>query len=140
MCSNTYRTDRRGEEMFISIDFGSDIPIYEQIKRQIVLGINKGQLKEGEVLPSVRQLGTDIGVNLHTVNKAYKELQNMGYVVIDRRVGTMISDNIPKLSGIEMENYFSEIEFLVADWMNRGGSKSELHDIIEDILSETKGS
>lgn len=140
MCYNTYRTDRRGEEMFISIDFGSDIPIYEQIKRQIVLGINKGQLKEGEVLPSVRQLGTDIGVNLHTVNKAYKELQNMGYVVIDRRVGTMISDNIPKLSGIEMENYFSEIEFLVADWMNRGGSKSELHDIIEDILSETKGS
>ena len=126
--------------MFISIDFGSDIPIYEQIKRQIVLGINKGQLKEGEALPSVRQLGTDIGVNLHTVNKAYKELQNMGYVVIDRRVGTMISDNIPKLSGIEMENYFSEIEFLVADWMNRGGSKSELHDIIEDILSETKGS
>ncbi len=136
---NTYRTDRRGEEMFISIDFGSDLPIYEQIKREIVLGINKGQLKEGEVLPSVRQLGTDIGVNLHTVNKAYKELQNMGYVVIDRRVGTMISDKIPKLDGKEMENYLNEIEFLVADWVNRGGSKDELHNIIESMLNAPEG-
>lgn len=136
---NTNRTNRRGEDMFISIDFGSDIPIYEQIKRQIVLGINKGQLKEGEVLPSVRQLGTDIGVNLHTVNKAYKELQNMGYVVIDRRVGTMISDKIPKLNGKEMENYLNEIEFLVADWVNRGGSKDELHNIIENMLNAPEG-
>lgn len=136
---NTNRTNRRGEDMFISIDFGSDIPIYEQIKRQIVLGINKGQLKEGEELPSVRQLGTDIGVNLHTVNKAYKELQNMGYVVIDRRVGTMISDKIPKLNGKEMENYLNEIEFLVADWVNRGGSKDELHNIIENMLNAPEG-
>lgn len=63
----------------------------------------------------------------------------MGYVVIDRRVGTMISDKIPKLDGKEMENYLNEIEFLVADWVNRGGSKDELHNIIESMLNAPEG-
>ncbi len=57
--------------MFIKIDFESEIPIYIQIKDQIIEGIASGYLDEGESLPSVRQFAKDIGVNMHTVKKAY---------------------------------------------------------------------
>ena len=57
--------------MFLEIDFGSDMPIYEQIRRAIIKALAKNELDFGQALPSVRQLAGDIGVNLHTVNKAY---------------------------------------------------------------------
>ena len=120
-------------DMFISIDFNSETPIYEQIKRQIVIGIYKGSLNEGDTLPSVRQLGVDIGVNLHTVNKAYKELQAMGYVVMDRRVGTMINTAMPKLNEDDLNSFKSEMEYLISDWFNRGGSKAKLMEFINKL-------
>lgn len=76
--------------MILQIDFESQIPIYEQLKRQIIEGIAKGYLNPGSPLPSVRQLAEDIGINLHTVNKAYNILKSEGYVTIDRRVGAVI--------------------------------------------------
>ncbi|MGO3750860.1 GntR family transcriptional regulator, partial [Vagococcus salmoninarum] len=42
----------------------SDLPIYQQIRNQIILALATGQLKPGESLPSVRQLADDIGVNM----------------------------------------------------------------------------
>ncbi len=82
--------------MILQIDFESQIPIYEQLKRQIIQGIAKGYLKPNDPLPSVRQMAEDIGINLHTVNKAYNILKSEGYVTIDRRVGAVISSNLPK--------------------------------------------
>ena len=61
--------------MLIKIDFESDTPLYIQLKRQLIQGIARGQLKQGESLPSVRQLAEDIGINMHTVNKAYNLLK-----------------------------------------------------------------
>ncbi len=69
--------------MFLAIDFQSDTPIYMQLKHQIIAGIARGELKEGENLPSVRQLAQDIGINLHTVNKAYSLLKDGKYVLMD---------------------------------------------------------
>ena len=57
--------------MIIAIDDSSDIPIYQQLRNQIVLGISDGRLKPGEQLPTVRALATEIGVNVMTVNRAY---------------------------------------------------------------------
>lgn len=119
--------------MFISINFNSETPIYEQIKRQIVIGIYRGSLNKGDILPSVRQLGADIGVNLHTVNKAYKELHALGYVVMDRRVGTMINTSIPELTEDDLDYFESEMEYLVSDWFNRGGSKAKLIELINKL-------
>ena len=56
--------------VMIEIDFQSDEAIYIQLRNQIILGIATSSLQEGEALPSVRQLADDIGVNMHTVNKA----------------------------------------------------------------------
>ena len=57
--------------MVIKIDFQSDEALYIQLRNQIILGIATSTLREGDVLPSVRQLAEDIGINMHTVNKAY---------------------------------------------------------------------
>ena len=57
--------------MMIRIDFNSDEAIYVQLRNQIILGIATSRLNEGDSLPSVRQLAEEIGINMHTVNKAY---------------------------------------------------------------------
>ena len=61
--------------MLIQIDFNSDEAIYMQLRNQIIMGIATSRLKEGETLPSVRQLADTIGINMHTVNKAYAVLR-----------------------------------------------------------------
>ena len=74
--------------MLIKItNFRSEIPIYAQIKNQIVEGIASGILPEGESLPSVRQFAVDMGINMHTVNKAYSILKRDGFVIIHKRKG-----------------------------------------------------
>ena len=77
--------------MIIEIDFNSDEAIYIQLRNQIVMGIATEQLHAGESLPSVRQLANHLGVNMHTVNKAYGMLKQEGYLTLDRRKGAVIS-------------------------------------------------
>ena len=77
--------------MMIEIDFNSDEAIYLQLRNQIILGIATSRFREGEQLPSVRQLAEDIGINMHTVNKAYTVLKQEGYVKVDRRKGAVIA-------------------------------------------------
>ena len=80
--------------MLIQIDTLSPLPIYEQLRNQVVLGISSKQLLPGEELPSVRRLGADLGINFHTVNKAYAMLCDEGYIVIDRRKGALVAESI----------------------------------------------
>lgn len=64
--------------MIIEIDFNSDEALYLQLRNQIILGIATARIREGDELPSVRQLAGDIGINMHTVNKAYAVLKQEG--------------------------------------------------------------
>ena len=77
-----------GENMVISINDASEIPIYQQIRNQIVLGI--GRLAPGEQLPTVRALAEEIGINSMTVSKAYTLLKQEGYIYTDRRSGARV--------------------------------------------------
>ena len=77
--------------MLLHLDFGSDIPIYQQIRDQIVVGIADGRLSPGERLPTVRALAEESGVNMMTVSKAYQLLKQEGYLTADRRSGTVVS-------------------------------------------------
>ncbi|AJD32580.1 GntR family transcriptional regulator [Clostridium sporogenes] len=122
--------------MILQIDFESQIPIYEQLKRQIIQGIAKGYLKPNDPLPSVRQMAEDIGINLHTVNKAYNILKSEGYVTIDRRVGAVISSNLPKKTDEYKNNLKEELKYMTADAHCRGFSKEDFLKFCEDILKE----
>lgn len=122
--------------MLLNINFESDMPIYEQLRRQIIIGIASGELKKGEELPSVRQLGGDIGINLHTVNKAYNILKNEGYLVIDRRKGAVIKDPLPLLELEQAQILKRELEYLVADSKNRGIDKNEFIEHCSKLYDE----
>ena len=118
--------------MIIKIDFESEMPIYEQLKRSIIEGIAAGDLKPGESLPSVRQMAEDIGINLHTVNKAYNILKSDGYLNIDRRTGAVINENYPKNSEEFNEKLVRELTDLLAEAYLRD-------DKLEDILKLCSG-
>ena len=70
--------------MLIELDFNSDEALYIQLCNQIIVGIATARIREGDPLPSVRQLAESIGINMHTVNKAYTVLKQEGYVKVDR--------------------------------------------------------
>jgi DNA-binding transcriptional regulator YhcF (GntR family) len=76
--------------VFLSIEPASDVPFYTQIRNQIVDALVRGELAEGDRLPSVRQLAVDLGINLHTVNKAYRVLAQDGYLRLSGRSGARI--------------------------------------------------
>ena len=71
--------------MPVNIDFNSDEAIYIQLCNQIILGIATAELQDGDSLPSVRELADNIGINMHTVNKAYGILRQEGYLKWDSR-------------------------------------------------------
>jgi len=84
--------------LWFRIDFHSSKPIYEQIKERIKLLILSGKLKEGEFVPSIRSLAEDLGVNLNTVARAYRELVQEGVLEVRRGEGYVVSKvNVEKI-------------------------------------------
>ena len=110
--------------MIIELNTASDVPIYVQLRNQIVLGIGRGELKEGESLPTVRQMAEDTGINMMTVNKAYGVLKAEGFIEIDRRHGAKIC---PKADGGAeyREKIEAELELLIAETTLKGIKKEE---------------
>ncbi|MBB1154963.1 MULTISPECIES: GntR family transcriptional regulator [Amycolatopsis] len=76
--------------MLLTLDLDRETPIYLQIRDRIVEAIADGDLAEGDALPSTRQLGADLGINFHTVNKAYDLLRAQGLIRINRKSGAVI--------------------------------------------------
>lgn len=78
--------------MILSLDFSSEIPIYQQIRNQLVMEIASGKLLPGEKLPTIRNLAEEAGINTMTVNKAYQLLKQEGYIIADRRSGARVCE------------------------------------------------
>lgn len=113
--------------MMIEIDFSSDEAIYIQLTNQIIMGIATSRLQEGDTLPSVRQLADTVGINMHTVNKAYSLLRQEGFVTIDRRRGAVISIDVNKRKGIgrtETESHGGACERMLQERKQRGSTSA----------------
>lgn len=121
------------------IDFDRDIPIYEQIIRQIIQGIAQGELHPGDTLPSIRNLAEDIGVNLHTVNKAYKILREKGYVKMDKRKGAQIANTFPPFSETELKVRETDLTYWIADGLNRGLTQEKMVTLFKEMILTYKG-
>ena len=76
--------------MLLRLDFSSDVPIYQQIRNQVVVAIASGELKPGEKLPTVRALAEEAGINMMTASKAYQLLKAEGYITTGRRDGATV--------------------------------------------------
>lgn len=123
--------------MFIQLDFESDLPIYEQLKNEIIIGIARKQLLPGERLPSVRSLASDIGINLHTVNKAYQQLKQEDYLLIHRQRGVVVNpEGIPKADENFKENIEHIIKPLIAASIAKGMTHADFNAISEKLFNE----
>lgn len=126
--------------MYIELDFESDIPIYEQLKNEIIIGIGKKELLPGERLPSVRAMASDIGINLHTVNKTYQLLRQEGFLLIHRQRGVVVNpDGVPKADTNYKVELKKTLRPLIADSVCRQLGENEFIEIIESIYEEFKG-
>ena len=123
--------------MIIEIDFNSDEALYLQVRNQIILGIATSRFQEGEQLPSVRQLAETIGINMHTVNKAYTVLKQEGYVKVDRRRGAVIAVDVNRMQALT--ELRGELQVLLAKFSCRNISKEEVHALIDEIYENYGG-
>ncbi|WP_251230926.1 GntR family transcriptional regulator [Adlercreutzia aquisgranensis] len=111
--------------MLLRVSSTSEKPLYQQLRDQIVEGIAVGELLPGEKLPSVRSLATDLGINLHTVNKAYAVLRDEGYVAMRGRSGAVVStpgEQASTRSRLEDERMDESLFDLALAFRARGGS------------------
>ena len=120
--------------MYLEIDFNSDEAIYVQLMNQIIMGIATSRLQEGDPLPSVRQLADTIGINMHTVNKAYSLLRQEGFVTIDRRRGAIIAIDVDKMKALEEMK--QNLMVALARGYCKNISRAEVHDLIDEIFDE----
>ena len=123
--------------MIIKIDFNSEEALYLQLRNQIILGIATSQFREGDSLPSVRQLADTIGINMHTVNKAYTILKQEGYVKVDRRRGAVIAIDIDKMC--TLEELKKDLRVILAKSSCKNITRDEIHALIDEIYEDYGG-
>lgn len=112
--------------MVITVDRLSETPLYQQLRNQVIAGIAAGALRPGDALPSVRSLAVDLGINLHTVNKAYATLRDEGYVILLGRRGAFVADTpADPTAGMGAQALAARLEALATEFKASGGSRDE---------------
>lgn len=117
--------------MILEIDPHSEEPIYLQLRKQIILGIARGELVPNEQLPTVRQFADELGVNTMTVSKGYQQLREEGYLLTDRRKGTVVSP----LPVHPKKNSEENLTLVLAELYLAEPDDQKLQDKIETILN-----
>lgn len=121
--------------MIIVIEPDSDVPIYEQICNQIMEGIARGQIKPGDSLPSVRAFASDLGVNMHTVNKSYHLLEKKGIITIVPKSGAVISppQDFHESSFNRLKDEFKP---LIAESLVVGMTNQQIQNLVTSIIED----
>jgi len=135
-CINSYR-HREGASMKIIIANVSDKPLYQQIKDQIKDAIFRSELKEGEILPSIRALANDLRVSVLTTRRVYDELQSEGFIITKAGKGSFVaSENLELLQ--ESKRHMVEVK-LTDVWKTARSlkiSKEELYSMMDLLFEE----
>ncbi len=121
--------------MIIQIDAESDIPIYTQLTNQILEGIARGHLHPGDSLPSVRSFAADLGVNMHTVNKSYHELEKKGIIEIIPKSGAVVSSS-NQLTPASKQRLINDFRPLIAEALVLGMNKKEVQELVLSIMED----
>ena len=95
------------------------------------------EMHEGDILPSVRQLADVVGVNMHTVNKAYSVLREEGFIKLDRRRGAVIAVDVDKIRA--MQELSDDMRVIVAKALCKNLTPEEIHALVDEIISEYIG-
>lgn len=123
---------KKGENNMFQLDFKDRRPIYEQIKEKLKFLIIGGAMKEGEKIPSVRELAVSMAINPNTIQKAYKELESEGYIYSVTAKGYFVTPRASTDVGKNAE-LLAKFSDTVRELMYLGKTKNELSDIINSI-------
>ena len=121
----------------ISLDFSGDVPIYQQLRNQIVMGIATGELRPGEKLPTIRSLASELSINMMTVSKAYQMLKQEGYIASDRRNGAWVAlrtDGQAALHKLE-----DSLRLIVAEARVAGIDEAAFMALCHELYQESEG-
>ena len=125
--------------MFIEIETNSAVPIYLQLAQSIIEGVAKGELKPGDSLPSVRAFAADLGMNMHTVNKAYHYLEEKEFIQIVQKKGVFIHENgLRHASNSDRDRLKKELRPIVAEALCLQLSNEDLEQLVRDLILKIK--
>lgn len=120
--------------MIWRFDFQSEVPLYMQIRNQVVLSISQGELKPGDKLPTIRALSDESGINMMTISKAYQLLKTEGYVKTDRRSGTVVTEKSDAAEPTEQMTH--QLRLVLAELRLHGLPDSKILTLCEQLLKE----
>ena len=110
----------------LTIDRRREVPVYEQVADQVRRLVASGDLEPGTALPSVRQLAGDLGVNLNTVARAYRLLQDEGFLVIRDRAGVVVAAPAKKVASSVRDELLDQMRVTLARLRQAGMAGDEL--------------
>jgi GntR family transcriptional regulator len=121
-------------DITIVVDRTSEEPVYEQIARQIRTRIASGELPAGAILPPVRTLASDLGFNLNTVARAYRLLEQEGFVRIQSREGVEVAPPAGEIDAKEKLRLREELQVALVRMRQAGVPAAELRSIVDEEL------
>lgn len=121
--------------MLLSLDFSSDIPIYQQIRNQIIIAISDGKLLPGDQLPTIRNLADQSGINMMTVSKAYQLLKQEGYITADRRNGAKVAPRNVSSSEIPRVLH-NELQLLISQFHLQGVNEDQFLSLCKELYNK----
>ncbi len=126
-----------GIHLKIIISNQSELPIYAQVREQIKEQILNGQIKEGEVLPSIRSMAKDLGVSVITTTRAYSDLEQEGFIATMQGKGSVV---LSKDNNMLKEQFLMRIEqgieTAVESAKQIGMTKTEVQQILESVWEQ----
>jgi GntR family transcriptional regulator len=124
--------------MWFNINMRSPVPIYKQIKRNIYKLLLRGEIKDGEMLPSIRDLASSIRVNPNTVARSYREMESEGIVVARQGLGYMIITNRNQIRKIILEELKKDLSDYLIRYQKLGVTLDEILEVIKTLWKENK--
>lgn len=124
--------------MFIRIDQALPDPLYRQIRDEVVRDIAQGELAPGDALPSVRNLASDLGINLHTVSKAYALLCDEGFVLMRGRSGAFVAQPRESVGAGDVESgpFVRDLRRLALAFKAAGGGREAFEQLVKSQLDD----
>ncbi|MFJ5562677.1 GntR family transcriptional regulator [Lysinibacillus xylanilyticus] len=125
--------------MNIHLDPSSELQLYKQLANQLIELIAKGKLKNGDTLPSVRSMASDLGINVSTVSKSYHELEEKGLIELKPKAKAIIIGGQKKeLEETEVEKVENALKPIMAEAIARGLEKDQMTSLFHRILKQWK--
>jgi GntR family transcriptional regulator len=124
--------------MLLRLEVDGAVPLYQQLRDRVVEAIASGALRRGASLPATRQLAADLGINMHTVNKAYDLLRQEGLIRLGRRTGAVVSRDAASRppAAAEVAQWEERARTLLAEAVAKGLSPLEALRRCQAILDE----